>query len=153
MEAPTIIIDTREQLPFIFDGYSTITAGLPVGDYSVAGLETVVAVERKSLQDFVGSLTQGRDRFMRELQKLSAYRIKAVAVEAPFLALAAGNYRSKANPNSIVPSALKIMTDFGIPVLFAGTREQAERATLWILRRAWMKRVELGLVSEQTVAS
>ena len=50
-----IIIDTREQAPFTFRhermGATTEPGTLAVGDYSLAGLEDRVAVERKSLPD------------------------------------------------------------------------------------------------------
>ena len=46
---PTIIIDTREQAPFLFsENVDTQTAGLDAGDYSVAGLTAGVAIERTS---------------------------------------------------------------------------------------------------------
>lgn len=57
-----VIIDTREQLPYNFTFEST-RATLKTGDYSLAGLESVVSIERKSLDDFVGCITTGRDRF------------------------------------------------------------------------------------------
>ena len=44
----TIIIDTREQEGYSFDSRlaATVRRALPAGDYSVAGLEGLVAVER-----------------------------------------------------------------------------------------------------------
>ena len=49
----TVLVDTREQNPFNFSRFRGWFAGvekkaLPLGDYSVAGLEDVCAVERKS---------------------------------------------------------------------------------------------------------
>lgn len=64
-----IVVDTREQTPYEFatmvcdkaDGggplyVPTLRAGLPTGDYSLAGYEDMVAVERKSLADLFGTL-------------------------------------------------------------------------------------------------
>ena len=52
-----IIIDSREQRPFDFlsqnGDIETERGTLDTGDYSVAGLESRVAVERKSLADLV----------------------------------------------------------------------------------------------------
>ena len=60
-----ILIDTREQAPFTFQGYDVDPepATLPVGDYSLVGFEDRAAVERKSLDDLVGCLmgSNGRD--------------------------------------------------------------------------------------------
>ena len=49
-----IIIDTREQTPWSFpDGVLIERGTLATGDYTLAGLENIVAVERKSLADFI----------------------------------------------------------------------------------------------------
>src|SRR3990170_7483172 len=58
----TVIVDTREQIPFSFTRFRGWFAkierrALKVGDYSVAGLETVCTVERKDLPDLIHSFT------------------------------------------------------------------------------------------------
>ena len=61
-----ILIDTREQAPFTFQGYEVDPepATLPCGDYSLPGFEDRAAVERKKLNDLVGCLVgKDRDRF------------------------------------------------------------------------------------------
>lgn len=64
-----IVIDTREQTPLDFERYGceVVRGGLTTGDYAVAGLESLAAVERKSEDDLPGCLTRERDRFEREL--------------------------------------------------------------------------------------
>ncbi len=69
-----IVRDSREQSPFHFedarfDGVEVIEGTLTTGDYSIAGLESRVAVERKSLADFIGSISTGRERFEREVDQ------------------------------------------------------------------------------------
>src|SRR5687768_5143201 len=64
----TIIVDTREQIPFSFSrfrGWFTKVQhkALTVGDYSVAGLEDVCTVERKDLADLIHSFTSCRAVF------------------------------------------------------------------------------------------
>ena len=49
--SPVIIIDTREQIPWEFRDLPTEPGTLDTGDYSVSGLEHLIAVERKSLDD------------------------------------------------------------------------------------------------------
>ena len=90
----TIVIDTREQLPYDFGpGVPTITRGLPTGDYSVQGWLPFIAIERKSWGDFYKCLTnipekngkpavRNRERFERCLERLSKVRFSAVVVEA-----------------------------------------------------------------------
>jgi ERCC4-type nuclease len=135
----TVVADSREQRPWTFAS-PTIIRGLPVGDYSIAGLETAIAIERKSLTDFVGSITFGRARFWRELEKLAAYTHRAVIVEASTADVLAGAYRSKAAPWAVLTSGLAITADFGIPVFFCGDRATAARCAEWLLRR-WASKV------------
>lgn len=93
----TVVIDTREQLPWAFDtipadahqggagaGYIVVpkvVEALGAGDYSIVGYETRVAVERKSLADCFSTIGQGRDRFERELARLAGMDFAAVIVE------------------------------------------------------------------------
>src|SRR5207245_3096754 len=70
---PTLLVDTREQHPFNFSRFRGWFAGvekkaLPLGDYSVAGLEDVCVVERKDLSDLVHSCTVERTAFFKLLR-------------------------------------------------------------------------------------
>ena len=123
----TIIVDTREQEGYSFDSRLAVTArrALPAGDYSVAGLETTVAVERKSLDDFVSTVIHNRERFRNELRKLSSYRAACVVVEAGVLDVLLHRYRGDAHPNAVLGNALSIILDFRIPVFFCSSRQAA----------------------------
>lgn len=134
-----IIVDTREQAPFAFghERYAVeVEAGaLAVGDYSLAGLEDKVAVERKSLPDLVACLGRERERFERELQRAAALDAFMVVVEAPWAELAQGSYRSALNPHAACQSVLAFQARYRIPFLFAGSRAAAEYATWGFLRQ------------------
>lgn len=123
----TIIIDTREQEPYSFDSRlaAAVRRALPAGDYSVEGLEERVAVERKTLNDFVSTVIHSRNRFREELQKLSGYRAACVVVEAGVLDVLLHRYRGDAQPNAVLGNALSIILDFRIPVFFCGNRQAA----------------------------
>ena len=123
----TIITDTREQAEYSFDSrlVTTVRRALPAGDYSVAGLENTVAVERKSLDDFVSTVIHSRARFRKELQKLAGYRAASIVVEAGVLDVLLGRYTSDAHPNAVLGSALSIILDSRIPVVFCSTRQAA----------------------------
>ena len=86
-----IAIDTREQLPYFTKGVRIGLKRHPVGfqvktlktgDYSIIGHEDKIAVERKSLADFYGSITRGRERFEREVERLSAIPHRVIVIEA-----------------------------------------------------------------------
>ena len=47
----TVVIDTREQLPWDFPGMKTKRESLPFGDYTVDGYQKrLIAVERKTAE-------------------------------------------------------------------------------------------------------
>ena len=128
-EPVTVIVDTREQVPYEFPSGQVAVErrALPAGDYSLAGLEREVTVERKSLEDFVHTVIRDRDRFRKELLKLAEYDRACVVVEAGLDDLFSGAYRSGAHPSSIVGSALSIIVDYGVPVYFCSDRQCACR--------------------------
>lgn len=68
----TIIIDTREQLPY----WNTKKQTLIVGDYTTKKLYNRFHIERKSLQDLYGTLTSGNRRFKYELFRAAYHQIK-----------------------------------------------------------------------------
>jgi DNA excision repair protein ERCC-4 len=123
----TIIIDTREQEPYSFDPRlaTAVRRALPAGDYSVDGLDVCVAVERKTLDDFVSTVIHSRERFGEELRKLAVYRAACVVVEAGIGDVLQHRYRGDAHPNAVIGSALSIILDYGIPVFFCTNRQVA----------------------------
>lgn len=82
-----VLIDTREQSPLPFqniddwDEIPTAYVALRTGDYSLKGHESRVAIERKSVADFYGSIGADRDRFKREMERLSEFDYAAVVIE------------------------------------------------------------------------
>ena len=136
----TGIVDTREQLPLDLSPLRVEVGTLATGDYSVAGLEHVVAVERKSLSDLLGCVGVERERFDREVQRLLAYPVRCLVVEATWLDLERGEWRSKVSPQSVVGSVLGWIAA-GIPVVMAGDHDRAGRYVSRLLytaaRRRW----------------
>jgi len=134
----TVIVDTREQEPLGFNPelVTAVRRALPAGDYSVAGLEQTVAVERKTLDDFVGTVMHARGRFYRELQRLETYTRACIVVEANIADVVAGRYRGEAHPNAVLGSAIAISVDFGVPVFFCSSRQIACRFVESYLLRA-----------------
>lgn len=80
----TVIQDSREQTPLDFSGFrgvETARQGLKTGDYSIVGYEDSVCFERKSVQDLVGTLIGGHERFLRELERMRNFDEKYILVE------------------------------------------------------------------------
>jgi DNA excision repair protein ERCC-4 len=135
-----LVVDTREQMPWRFpeSKVTSIVDTLHAGDYSLVGYETRVAIERKSLADLTMTLTHGRDRFRRELEKLMGYYYAWIIVEASFQDVLDHAYVSLASPESIIGSCAAIECRYGIAVHFAGGRRQAARLAYELLRRTWL---------------
>ncbi len=137
----TIVADTRERLPYefnsgsVYDGTMVEQKALLIGDYSLSGLEHLVAVERKSLPDLVLCLGRERDRFERELLRAQGLEAFAVVVEGTFYELAHGDYRSQLNPHAAVQSVSAFMARMRVPFVFAGSRDVAMYAVWSFLRQ------------------
>ena len=123
-----IIVDTREQVPWTFEGqgFELVRAKLDAGDYSVEGLEGRVAIERKSLTDWIGTVMRSRARFYKELELLRAYDFRAVVVETSVREILAGEYRSRAHPRAVLGFVAEVTVAQRIPVYLAGTRAEAQ---------------------------
>lgn len=127
-----IVIDSREQAPFEFAGYecSTEAGTLYTGDYSLPGLDRLVAVERKSVDDLLGCLVNAeRDRFERELARASGLERFAVVVEASYQDIARGRYRSRMKPHAALQSLVAFQVRYNAAFVFAGDRAGAEYFT------------------------
>jgi len=125
--AVIIKIDSREQKPYEFE--NSEVGPIPVGDYSLVGLENHIAVERKTLDDLIGCLTAGRDRFERELFKGRSLDYFCLVIECSLSDLANGNYRSQMGPKSAVQSLLAFSIRYRLPVFFCENRKYGQRVT------------------------
>jgi DNA excision repair protein ERCC-4 len=132
-----IIIDTREQTPWTFEGEHGITtsrAKLDAGDYSVAGLERRASIERKSVEDWTKTVLHDRARFYRELELLRAYDFRCVIVETGVREIMAGLYKSEARPSSVMGFVAEVTVAQSVPVYLAGSRAEAQALAASFLR-------------------
>jgi ERCC4-type nuclease len=127
-----VVVDTREQAPFLFDRFPDVEvqrAALPTGDYSLAGFESVIACERKELNDLIACLQNGnRDRFERELSRGAALHRFCVLVEGSLEDISRHRYRSDMNPKAALQSLFAFQVRYGTAFLFCGNRAGAEYA-------------------------
>jgi ERCC4-type nuclease len=141
---PVVLVDTREKDPFALceNHPNWIKAErrvtLKTGDYSIEGMEGLLALERKSLSDLVACTVSYRQRFLASCARLAQFTWKAILVEATFEDIKGGIARfeipSEVHPNSICGTLDAIEAKFGIPVIYASRfRELAtERAASWL---------------------
>ena len=136
---PTIVVDQREQAPLIFARLASVSGTLYAGDYSIAGLESSFAVERKSIDDLANCcMGANRDRFEHELLRLRGYRFRRLLVVGTRDDIAAGRYHSKINPKSVLATLGAFEARHDLPVVFVETPEagarEIERWCWWMAR-------------------
>jgi ERCC4-type nuclease len=151
-EQVTAIVDTREQTPLDVSPLRSITGTLTTGDYSILGLESVVAIERKSLLDLLGCIGGERERFDREVIRLLAYPVRCLVVESSWSDLERGEWRSKITPAAAVGSVLGWIA-MGLPVIMADSHARAGKYVSRLLftaaRRRWREcRSLAGTIAE-----
>lgn len=152
----TIAVDTREQTPYLFAGFTcdadrhhkplvvplrreTIAAG----DYAIAGLYLPngmppIVIERKSLADLYSTLGQGRERFEREIELLADCKYAAVVIEACWDEIEfKPPPRSKLHLKTVIRSMMAWSERYGIHVWAMPGRRAAEKTTFELLRRYW----------------
>ena len=128
---PVAIVDTREQNPLSFRRFKGWFAriehrALPLGDYSVAGMEDSCVVERKDLADLIQSFTTNRSVFINRLRRMSCLphsllvvtvRLSEIKTEYPYRA---------ANPNLITQSLIAVLAGLRLPFICTETHELGE---------------------------
>ena len=136
------IIDTREQTPLSLSPLMVTAGTLTTGDYSVQGLEHIVAIERKSLPDLIACVGRERERFDREVQRLLAYPVRALVVEANWDQIEMGQWRGQVKINAVMGSLMGWIAK-GLPVIMARDHRRAgeyvSRLLFIAARREWRK--------------
>jgi ERCC4-type nuclease len=142
-----ILIDTREQSPWAFEPYiQTSTGTIRSGDYALAGDQHRFAIERKSLDDFLGTIGSGWPRFCRELQRMEAagFPARVIIVEGDYATCAfhqtpsgeliPPQHRHWLLSPQFVESRVAALTMRGVSVLFAGNSELAAALAVSIFK-------------------
>jgi ERCC4-type nuclease len=136
-----IVVDTREQIPFDFVGCgcdAVVTVKkLTTGDYSVAGLEDQITIERKSLAYLYGSCGKnGRERFEREIVRMAKFRYAAIVVEEQWGdILCRPPVRSKLPSKCLLASLMAWSVRFGIQIWPCPGVAAATKFTFRLLER------------------
>lgn len=142
-KAAVVICDTREPWPHpwkIAVGgrvAAVVRQKLDVGDFTVAGLENILMIERKSLSDLYKSLGKDRGRFIRMIQRADEKNIREryLVVECDLSQLYQRFWFSKICPKAIRMTLVSLTTNFNIKVIFAGNAIDAGRFSKDIMEK------------------
>jgi len=166
----TILIDVNEQLPYSFQGLisderegalpvelHTERCDLETADYTIKGFESVICVERKSGEDMLKTLLNGkvaadrhrRDNFFRELDRMRTFRHSLIVVEHDFVPwLREIPKLGDANPRSMARTILAIQQDYPyVQWAWCHDRPCAEKYTFDFLKRFYKRRKKHETVS------
>jgi ERCC4-type nuclease len=154
-----IIIDSREQSPWSWlpSDATTEIGGLVAGDYALAmdteepkrkGMLRPVrfALERKSLEDFLGTISSGWERFQKELSRMETFQARVVIVEGDFASccfreqagvLMAPEHSHYELRPAFVARQISELTMMNVSVLMAGDAMLAAGLAYRIFRRRY----------------
>ena len=128
---PVAIIDTREQNPLSFRRFRGWFAdieerALPLGDYSVSGMEDSCVVERKDLADLICSFTSNRSVFINRLRRMSDRPHSLLVITASLTEIKSEYSYRAANPNRITQSLIAVLAGLRLPFICTETHELGE---------------------------
>ncbi|MEM1671321.1 MAG: DEAD/DEAH box helicase [Archaeoglobaceae archaeon] len=124
-----IIVDSRELRSEVVRLLKEAGVDLEVKNLEIADyiLSDRVAIERKTVDDFVDSLIS--DRLFSQLIKLKSYERPIIIIEGENI------YRRAVHPNAIRGALATIVIDFGIPLIFTKDEKETTDFILAIARR------------------
>jgi len=146
-----ILIDNREQNPFFYDkaghpDYKGITlknTTLKTGDYSIKGMSMPgsgpsITIERKNPGDLFQSMGKGRERFEREIIRMSRFSFAALVTEIDFRDMFTKPPElTNMKPKAVFRSMLAFSARWNIHVFPCPGRGFAEKTALILLQRFW----------------
>jgi ERCC4-type nuclease len=140
---PVAIVDTREQNPLSFRRFKGWFAkieyrALPLGDYSVKGIEETCVVERKDLADLICSFTTNRAVFVHRLRRMAKLPHSLLVVTSSLTEIKSEYPYRAANPNRITQSLIAVLTGLRLPFICTDTHELGEEIVASFLYQTFL---------------
>lgn len=140
----TIIVDTREQQPWLFEDYAIANKKLDTGDYSIEGLQEIFAIERKkSINEIANNIVE--PRFKDVIARLSQLKYSFILLEFGMTEVL--NYpigsnlpkkmwdKIKITPAFIMKNILDWQLKHNIKVIFCNNASNAEKVAEYIIKK------------------
>lgn len=149
-----IFQDTREQYPLNFPFFTTVQK-LACGDYCPdSNFFCDLFIERKSLADLAGTLTQGLERFQREIERASNLGFYLVVMmECKFSDVenySPSNSFSRKINGAYLLNKIRMLMNNNIQFVFSGTRARSTELVEKIFRMGEQaKRVDLEFLKDK----
>jgi ERCC4-type nuclease len=112
---------------------------LDVGDYTVKGLENILAIERKTIGDLWNTLVKPTNykRFLREWDRAANHRMKYLVIEANISDIDRGYRYSKVSANNIHAKLISLQVKYNVHVIFAGRIDRARKYTRRLMAKIY----------------
>ncbi len=138
----TIIADTREKNSLLISELISLNLNvqfqtLKVGDYLISN----IAIERKTLSDFISSILD--KRIFRQLEELKQFPKHMLMIEGINNESLSSSSNSNINPNAIRGFLLSILLNYNVPVLF--TKDYKDSAKFLFLLANKTKKSSLSI--------
>lgn len=149
-----ILVDTKEHLPYTFEGLiriaGTIRQALPAGDYAIAEAPDIFCVERRRVEEFntiFSNPSDNRPRFLRELEPLLAYPHRFLVIEGTIQYSKGEGRLGQYYKNGMMDFLDALTARYGIKIIYTDSREEAEErvANLAALHYAYYFAEQQGL--------
>jgi hypothetical protein len=131
--AITMLVDTREHLPYEFQGLvriaGTIRRTLPAGDYAIAEAPEIFCVERRRVEEFntiFSNPSDNRPPFLQELEPLLAFPHRFLVIEGTIQYSKGGGRLGQYHKNGMMDFLDALTAKFGIKIVYSDSREEAE---------------------------
>ena len=158
----TVLVDSNETCPYSFKelkGKDGELLNIPVenkamwtehlADYSIKGLEHEIQIERKSLEDLVGTLSGRRENFEREVSCIDGLcSFAAIVCECQWSDILIDKHQHGARAKTVSRTMLSWVVKYPrVHWVMCAGRAHAERATYQMLHNFWWQaqRVESAM--------
>jgi hypothetical protein len=144
----TIIVDTREQMPWEFGFHNTAKRKLDTGDYSMEGFESIFTIERKkSVSEIANNITESRfkDVLERMGQIPHSFMIMEFSLDEIYQFPIGSDVPKKMwdklriSGNYIIKYLIEAQLNYNIHILFCDDAENAERVAVSLMKRIYEK--------------
>lgn len=122
----TIIIDSREKIPWKLDGYNTIVQKLDAGDYQIEGSDLLIIERKATVAEFWKNLTMHKERFMNEMKLMRGFRRRIIICEFTYdqLMQRPSFFKKKISPHYIQKLVWEIYMIYGVPTFCLGSNSE-----------------------------
>jgi hypothetical protein len=149
-----LLVDSREHLPYTFEGFNriagTIPQTLPAGGYVIEEAPDILCVLRKRVEEVMTAFSNpsgNRQRFLAELNPLLDFPHRFLVIEGALQHSKSGGLLGQYQKNGLMDFLDAVTARYGIQIIYSDSREEAEErvANLAAMHYAYFFAEQQGL--------